>query len=201
MDHSKRQICILHGGTTYPDDESFRRSLAALTVDYDRLLYAPRWRNWLAEQLPDHDVLLPSMPNSQNARYEDWSLYFDKIMPYLRDDAVLIGHSLGGIFLAKYLTEHQPVRPLAALLLVAAPYDDETDESLGNFKVLNVSKLANAAHEIHLFHSKDDPVVHITELDKYRTDLPKAQVHVFEDKQHFNMSTFPELLALITVVP
>ena len=81
------------------------------------------------------------------------------IVPFLRPDATLIGHSLGGIFLAKYFTENPPTNPYTKLILIAAPYDDETGESLQGFKLADVSALTDAFSELHLLHSTDDPVV------------------------------------------
>lgn len=197
MTQQKPQICIIHGGTAFESDEAYRQSLRELEVNYDRLLYAPSWKNWLAQQLPDHDVLLPSMPNKINAKYDDWALYFSKIVPFLRSDAVLIGHSLGGIFLAKYFTENPPATPFRKLILVAAPYDDETGESLNGFKLTDVSKLASAADKICLLYSTDDPVVPFGEKDKYLHDLPRVELHTFSNKQHFNEPSFVELQELI----
>ena len=198
MTEQKPQICIIHGGTVYESDEEYQQALRDLTLNYDRLLYAPSWKNWLAEQLPDHDVMLPSMPNKINAKYDDWALYFSKVVPFLQPDAVLIGHSLGGIFLAKYFIENPPKKPYRKLILIAAPYDDETGESLKGFKLTDASALAEIFEEIHLLHSTDDPVVSFAEKDKYVRDLPNIEVHVFEDKQHFNTSSFSELINLLS---
>lgn len=197
MTQQKPQICIIHGGVVFESDEAYQQSLRDLEINYDRLLYAPSWKNWLAEQVSDYDVLMPSMPNKINAKYDDWALYFSKIVPFLRPDAVLIGHSLGGIFLAKYFTENSLAKPFAKLILIAAPYDDETGESLKGFKLTDVSKLSDAFSEIHLLYSTDDPVVPFPENEKYLHDLPDAGIQVFDDKQHFNMPLFPELLELI----
>jgi predicted alpha/beta hydrolase family esterase len=193
----KPQVCIIHGGDVYETDEAFHSALAHADLQYERLLYSPSWRNWLAEQLPDHDVLLPAMPNKQNARYDDWSLYFSKIVPHLKPSAVLVGHSLGGIFLAKYFSEHPPVEPFAKLILLAAPYDDESQGTLGDFKLTDVPRLSLAAHMVHIMHSTDDPVVSFSEAERYKTAHPGAVLHRFSDKHHFIDPTFPELLELI----
>lgn len=192
-----RQLCIIGGGETFGSDAEYLSYLKSKELSYERLLYAPSWRNWIAEQLPDYDVLLPSMPNKQNAKYDEWSLYFSKIVPFLEPSAILIGHSLGGIFLAKYFTEHLPSTPYRKLVLVAAPYDDETSESLGDFRLTDTTTLPAVADEIHLLHSIDDPVVLITEKDKYLLDVPEAQVQVFTDKHHFIDPELPELLEII----
>ena len=181
----------------FDDHESYQKSLHDAELKYDRLLYRPSWKNWLGEQLEDYDVLLPHMPTTLNAEYDDWALYFSKIVPFLRPNAVLVGHSLGGIFLAKYFTETPTAPRFAKLILVAAPYDDDSAESLRGFKVDDVSELVDSFDEIHLFQSTDDPVVLVAESEKYRHDLPDAIVHIFDDKQHFNIPEFPELIEVI----
>lgn len=192
-----KQVCIIHGGTTFETNKDYLADLDAKELKYDRLLYAPDWKSWLGTKLRGFDVLLPKMPNNANAQYDEWALYFSKIVPLLRNDVVLVGHSLGSIFLAKYLQENKlPIR-IKKLILIAAPYNDESAESLGSFKLSSAKKLSGTASEIHLMHSEDDPVVLPIELDKYITDLPEAAVHRFKSRQHFNTPTFPELLKLI----
>ena len=193
----KPQICVIHGGTVYESDAEYQQALRDLTLNYDRLLYAPSWKHWLAEQLPDHDVLLPTMPNGINAKYDDWALFFSKVVAFLRPDAILIGHSLGGIFLAKYFSENPPAEPFRKLILIAAPYADEANESLGDFKLSSSKLLESAAREIHLMHSLDDPVVPIGELERYAADLPDAIVHRYTNKHHFIDSDLPDLLEII----
>jgi len=46
-------------------------------------------------------------------------------------------------------------------------------------------------------HSKDDPVVPFTQLKKYQQALPNAETVVFENREHFNQETFPEIIELI----
>lgn len=194
----KQQICIVHGGSTFPSLSEFRQSLEVLDLDYERLLYAPSWKNWLSEQLPEADVLLPQMPNKQNAQYDEWKVLFEKVLVFLSPDATLIGHSLGGVFLAKYFSENPSDYRYKKIILVAAPYDDETGESLGDFGLSSASGLAGAAQEIRLLYSRDDQIVPVTELDKYKQDLPAANIHLFDDRGHFNIPEFPELLAIIS---
>ena len=50
---------------------------------------------------------------------------------------------------------------------------------------------------IYLIHSKDDPLVPFTQLKKYQQALPKAEAIVFENREHFNQETFPEIIELI----
>lgn len=166
-------------------------------MDYNRLLPKRSWKQWLAEQLPEVDVLLPSFPNSDNAVFEEWKILFEKLIPFFDDDVSIVGHSLGAMFLAKYLQEYPLNKKVHQLILVAGGYDDDSSEDLGSFSLSSADRLFESAETIHLFHSKDDPVVSYTELAKFQRDLPSAIVHSFDDMGHFLDPTFPELLATI----
>lgn len=193
-----KQVLIIHGGNSFNSYSDYIRELESSELDYERLKFAKRWfTQGLPESLTEFDVLTPSMPNRQNAQYEEWKIVFEKILPYIQDDAQLVGHSLGAMFLAKYLQETQLPRKLKRLILVSGGYNDESREQLGSFEVISAKNLPLSAHDIHLFHSKDDFVVDFGELAKFQADLPDASSHVFEDRGHFLQPTFPELLDLL----
>lgn len=192
-----KQILIIHGGDSFSSYDAYIRSLRSLEISYDRLRQQKKWKTWLVEQLPEADVLLPTFPNCSNAVYDEWVIYFEKLLPFLHDEVYLIGHSLGAMFLAKYLNEAPLNKPVKKLLLVAGGYDDESMEDLGSFKVTSAKNLPQSADEIHLFHSEDDPVVPYSELAKFQADLPDAIIHSFENRGHFLDESFSELLAIL----
>src|SRR5690606_13236993 len=86
-----KQIVIIHGGNSFDSYQSYRQYLDAKTLNYDKLLYRKGWQAWLAEQLPESDVILPAMPNNQNAVYDEWVVYFEKLQKFFTDDVRLIG--------------------------------------------------------------------------------------------------------------
>lgn len=192
-----KQIVLIHGGSSFDNYERYLNSLKNGSINYERLLWAQEWREWLAQEIVDADVLLPDFPNKQNAQYEEWKIYFEKLLPLLGDDVQLVGYSLGAMFLARYLHESPLDSPVRRLVLVSPCYDDESVEDLGSFRVMSATGLEKSAREIHLFHSKDDPVVPFTELAKFQRDLPTAKVHIFKDRNHFFQPTFPELKELL----
>lgn len=192
-----KQVIHIHGGNSFNSHESYLENLKALEIDYERLKPQKSWKLWLAEQMPESDVLLPSFPSSSNAVYDEWKIYFEKLLPFFGDDVRLVGHSLGAMFLAIYLHEKPLPRKVRQLHLIAGGYDDETNEELGSFGVTSARGIAASAEEIHLFHSQDDPVVPFTELAKFQADLPGAITHTFTDRGHFNQPTFPELLTVL----
>lgn len=192
-----KQVLLIHGGTSFSLYENYLSYLKAKTLNYDKLTHPLRWKERLADELPDYNVIYPDMPNSTNAVYDEWVIYFEKLLELLEDDAQIIGHSLGAMFLARYFNENTLQRPVKRLLLVAGGYDDESNEDLGSFKVTSAKNVADSALEVHLFHSTDDLVVPFTELAKFQTDLPNAISHTFSDRGHFIDETFPEIVEIL----
>lgn len=194
-----KQIVVIHGGDAFDSYEAYFEHLKEVKVwleDFER----KSWKSWLYGELgQDYQVFPLRMPNANNAKYSEWKLWFEKYLPFLNDGVVLLGHSLGGIFLAKYLAENQlPIR-VQATLLVAPPFDTDNEAgSLGDFVLPgSLEKLSEHGGAIHIFHSEDDTVVPYQEIDKYANKLPSATLHRFSDRGHFISETFPEVLDVI----
>lgn len=62
---------------------------------------------------------MPQFPNKQNAQYEEWKILFGKILNALDDNIILIGNSLGAIFLVKYLSENKIDKKIQKTILLA----------------------------------------------------------------------------------
>ena len=185
----------IHGGVTFPTYEKYLSFLRTTEIKIDRLRVMHDWKSNLPTVLgPDFDVLAPRMPNGTNAVYTEWELWFSRILPALSDDIILIGHSLGGVFLARYLSEHtSPVR-IRATMLVAAPFcDDDPDESLNGFVPPADLSLLDSQGELFIYHSTDDPVVPFTHAEHYTKALPRATLRTCEGMGHFNIESFPVL--------
>src|SRR4051812_18846652 len=102
----KQQILVIHGGDTFETYEEYIRDLKKSKLDLNQIRKVG-WKQNLAKKLgKNFDVLSPKMPNALNARYKEWEIWFEKIIPLLDKNIVLVGHSLGGIFLVKYLSEN-----------------------------------------------------------------------------------------------
>lgn len=195
----KRQILCIHGGEVFTRYEDYMRYLEEYQIDLEKMKRGD-WKNRLQEMLgDDYEVILPVMPCKRNAKYTEWKIWFDKFVPLMREGVILIGYSLGGVFLAKYLNEREMPFRISATILVAAPFDTErTDYELGDFSLPgSLEKFEKRSDKILLVFSKDDPVVPYSDLEKYRTALPKAETFTFEDRGHFGDSHFEELISLI----
>jgi predicted alpha/beta hydrolase family esterase len=190
----KQQVVVIHGGDTFDTYEQALDYIKNYQIDFDKFRADKQgWKRGLRQQLGNEfEVILPSMPNSLNAKFEEWKMWFEKLFPYLQDNVILVGHSLGGIFLAKYLSENKFPKKIKAVMLVAAVFDEDTARnSLASFTL--PSKLDLQTEKVFLYHSKDDPVVPFSALSKYKQAFPNATERVFEDRGHFNQEQFPEI--------
>jgi len=194
-----KQVIVIHGGTTFSSYEAFLDNLRTKRVYLDRLKPFVSWKENLQARLGnDYQVLLPTMPNTTNAKYNEWKLWFGRIAEVVTDDCILVGHSLGGIFLAKYLSENTFPRTISATILIAAPFNDETNEELADFKIDSISDtFAQQAGKVVFFNGEDDPVISIQERDMFRQALPTATFYTLPAPDHFVRAELPELTEVI----
>lgn len=194
-----QQVVVIHGGTTFQDYDMYLKSLSEKKLGIDRLIYRPMWKELLQDNLgSEYQVLLPSMPNSTNAQYSEWKLWFDHISSLFSDNCILVGHSLGAVFLAKYLSEYALPVKIKATILIAAPYDDESSEDLTDFKIVKLSdRLAEQAGRLVFFNGMDDPIISVSDLSKYQDQLPSAEFKILSAPDHFVRAHFPELISLL----
>ncbi|MCF7815802.1 MAG: alpha/beta hydrolase [Candidatus Pacebacteria bacterium] len=200
MNIEKKQIVFIHGGNAYSEYKNFLEWLRVKEIE-DPLEEGvfKKWQPTLRTSLSQsYDVYYPAMPNSKNAKYEEWKIWFERHHAFLRDGVTLIGHSLGGYFLAKYLSEEKMPVSVHALYFLAAPFenDDFGGEDGGDFAFdsQNLHRLALQVDGVYIFHSKDDSVVPYTHALKYAEALPGAELVSFEDKNHFLHEKFPEII-------
>lgn len=195
----RQQIVVIHGGDAFENYEDYLNSLRTKEISLEKIR-SQSWKNNLGKELGEKfDVLIPSMPNYQNARYLEWKIWFERIISLLNDEVIFIGHSLGGMFLAKYLSESVYPKKIKATILVAAPFDEEgSEKSLADFKLQSsLFKFADQSKTIYLIQSEDDPVVPFEQIEKYKKALPNPKTMIFRDRKHFNQETFPEIVELI----
>jgi predicted alpha/beta hydrolase family esterase len=195
-----KQVVLIHGGEDFVSYEAYISSLKAEQVAITDFLPKHRWRNALPERLgTDYQVFTPDMPNKRNAHYEEWKIWFEKMEPFLLDDVILAGHSLGGIFLAKYLSENIFPKRIKSTILISAPYDsDGLEPPLADFALTNpLTKFLEQAGDIYIIHAEDDPVVPFSHAHKYLEELSSARLVELKTGQHFSQPELPELVELI----
>ena len=147
------------------------------------------------------EIIKPRMPLQDNAKYEEWKIHFENFFHQLKNNTILIGSSLGGIFLAKYLSENKFPKKVLSTYLICPPYDNSLPEEdlVGGFKLKSdLSLLEKNSKNLYLMFSKDDDVVPVSHAEKFRKKLKNANIIIYESKNgHFKISEFPEIVKMI----
>lgn len=201
----KKQVVFIHGGEAFQNYEDFLTELKNKEIDGLFTESPKRWHKELVKTLGDeYEVFKPSMPNSDNSKYLEWKIWFERHFPFLREDVILIGHSQGGMFLTKYLIENETPFSVKALFLVGSIHDSyvcfgESLEDGGDFgfDATRLPLLVERVENLIVVHSKDDFCVPFEQGEKLAKALPEAEFMVFEDKNHFLVEEFPELIEKI----
>ncbi|HHD92725.1 MAG TPA: hypothetical protein ENL06_03900 [Candidatus Portnoybacteria bacterium] len=191
----KQQVLIIHGGETFAFYDDYLNYLKNYKIDFEKIFgKSQRWKRTLSEDLGDKfEVIQPLMPCPRNAKYIEWKIWVEKYFPYLQKEIILIGHSLGGIFWVKYLSENKFPKKIKQLHLVAPPFNHKELVDF-NFCSKKLFKIERQTEQIFLYHSQDDPVVPLSDFEKYAKQLPTAKKIVFQNKGHFLMEHFPEIV-------
>lgn len=195
----KTQIVFVHGGNSFDNIAEFYEDLRQREFDPYQS-ERKKWRNTIATDLEaTHESHVLQMPNALNADYTAWSIWFEKMIPFMRNDVILVGHSLGGGFLLRYLTENKLPLTVKQLHLVAPCIDDFDCLGVGGFKIIVTtwSHFASTINSVHLWHSSDDDMVPIHHSERFVGKYPTAIPHYFTNRGHFLEPEFPELLAEI----
>ena len=196
----KKQVVVIHGGDSFNSYKKYIYSLKSEKVDMNKY-FAKRWKNELPKQLgKNFEIITPRMPNGENARYSEWKLWFEKFIPFIRDGVIFIGTSMGGAFLAKYLSENKFPKKIKATLFVSAPYfsggmyykDYETPKDWILSKSLSL--IEKQGGKIFFYQNKDDYVVPFRDLKKYAKVLPSATRMIFKGRGHSFGEKFPEIV-------
>jgi predicted alpha/beta hydrolase family esterase len=196
----KIQIFLIHGGMTFKNRKDYLNYLKKRTISIEKKI---RWSDdYLDEKLgKKFEIIRPRMPQSDDAKYEDWKINFERYFPYLRNNIILIGGSLGGIFLAKYLSENKFPKKILATYLICPPFDDTVigEDLAGGFKLKSdLSLLEKNSKNLYLMFSKDDDSVPISHAEKYGKKLKNSKIIIYKSKSgHFKISKFPEIVEMI----
>ncbi len=182
-----KKAIILHG---MPDEEDYYRA------DGDSESNC-HWLPWIQKQLILNDILAqtPELPKPFEPNYDDWCNTFNQYE--LESETILIGHSCGGGFLLKWLSENDIK---VGKVVLVAPWIDPEKETAPEFFDFHIDpNTLSKVSKLTIMYSLDDYPDVVESVNLIREVLPNADYLEFEDKQHFtykDMGTreFPELL-------
>lgn len=196
----KIQVLKIHGGMTFKNEKDYLGYLKNRNISTKKRI---SWSGDYLEQSlgKKFEVISPRMPLQDNAKYRDWKIMFERYLAILEGEFILIGVSLGGVFLAKYLSENKLKKQPIATYLVCPPFDNSIpgEDLVGGFTLKsNLSLLEKNSGKLHLLFSQDDDVVPVSHAEKYAKKLKQAHIVIYKSKNgHFNISKFPEIIRMI----
>lgn len=160
-----RNILILHGWESNPREHWYLRAKEKL-------------------QKEGYNVYVPEMPGAYFPKKENW---VEKIVEYNLDETwAVIGHSLGGVALLRYLENTET--KIGKAILIAVPYDQMNFNPIANFffPEMNFSKIQNKANKFIILNEDEDPVVPLEHGEKYHSHL-KSKFIVKKGCLHFDI--------------
>src|SRR5262249_52045292 len=66
-----------------------------------------------------YQVLYPKMPGEEDPEYQAWKGQIAKELASLDDQVIIVGHSVGGAVLLRYLSEENVAKPIAGIFIIA----------------------------------------------------------------------------------
>ncbi len=190
-----KQVILIHG---LPDKEE-------VVGDVYPSPSNSHWFPWIQKQLTRQDILCQSleMPKSYNPTYAEHERVLNQME--ISNETTLVGHSCGGGFLLRYLSEHKELSPKKVILV--APWIDpesylkELNPESNYFDFTIDSSLAERT-QLYCLYSTDDGENIIGSVKIIQDKLPNVNMVTFNDKGHFTephlgTKEFPELLEII----
>ncbi|UFT99530.1 alpha/beta hydrolase [Radiobacillus kanasensis] len=144
----------------------------------------------------DYHLIYPKMPNTEEPEYMLWKAQLEKEFVALDGEVLLIGHSLGGAVLLKYLSEKTVNVSITGLFLIAAPYWGKDDNWQSDEYTLpdNVASRLPQMPQMCFYHSRNDEIVPSSHLEHYKQKLPQANTTILDGKDHFFSNGLPMLV-------
>jgi predicted alpha/beta hydrolase family esterase len=182
-----RRALILHGK---PDRESYNQAGFAASRSH--------WFPWLKRELEAQGIAAatPEVPDAWDPRYATWQAALE--LYDLTPEMLLVGHSCGGGFLVRWLSEHRNAR-VGKVVLVAPWIDPGRAETTDFFDFVIDPGLAARTRGLVIFNSDNDVAPIQESVRIIRATVAGARYREFHGYGHFcredlKTEEFPELL-------
>ncbi|CAN5696209.1 alpha/beta fold hydrolase [soil metagenome] len=149
---------------------------------------------YLRSKLSDRfQIHFPIIEKPNSPAYDKFKKMFKLTFTKISEPVILVGHSLGGSTLLKYLSEEKPGISILGLFLVSTPH---WKSNMKEFQLKeNFQTSLKDISKIFLYHSKEDTDVPIDNLAFYENAFKTAVVHKLKGCEHIFSKGLPELVA------
>ncbi len=165
------------------------------------------WMPWLKSNLSKRrlECLVPNFPSPAKQDYETWKTILKSYLEVdcITEETTFITHSLGGIFIAKFLIENQiKVKKIITVAGFNQIKFDEDNSLYDSFYIENVElkKLKENCLERIAIYSDNDPYVPMAKAEEF-AEMIGAEKVLIKEAGHFNekfgYKEFKEILKYI----
>lgn len=136
-----------------------------------------------------YEVMVPDMPNTLHLRKEEWVKVIHDFNP--DDKSILIGHSLGGVAILRYLETTD--RKAGKCIFIATPIRKlgQGYEGIENFLEgdFNWDRIKESGQKFIVFQQKNDPAVPVQHGKDLANNLG-AELVMTDGNDHFDKINF-----------
>lgn len=160
------------------------------------------WRPYIMEELEKHNIYAYalSMPSPDNPVLSEWLSEVEYYVKRDKDDEIyLVGHSLGGTTILRFL-EKFDYKNIKGIITVSAPcFCVENKTKISKFleNSFDWSTIKKKVNKVVIFHGDDDPIVPLSDAEKIKSEL-NGDLVIIKNGKHLNGSAgftkLPELL-------
>lgn len=166
------------------------------------------WFPWMKEELEKINIEIEvlAMPNTDSPQLKEWLAFMHKKINQPTEEIFLVGHSLGGITILKYLESLRENKKIGGIVLAAGFLRSINIPELENFFAdpLDCEKVKKSVNKIVLINSDNDRYVPLEEGEIMKEKL-NGKLIILHNAYHINEGngffTFPtgleELLKMI----
>jgi len=162
------------------------------------------WRPYIMRELEKQDIYACALPMSSPSEpvLHEWLSEVERcIKRDIEDEIYLVGHSLGGTTILRFL-EKFDFKNIKGVISVSAPCVLRKENSRSNFLKddFNWPLIKSRAGDVVVIHGDDDPFVPMSDAEKIRDELD-GKLIIIKNGKHLNGSAgFTELPELLEVL-
>jgi len=147
------------------------------------------WYPWLKDELIklNKEVFVPTFPIGVDIQnYDVWKEELDKYREYINENTIFVAHSIGPIFIVKYLIENNiKIDSLYSISGFNGFINiKDFDKVNSTFFMDDYSNFDKYCKNRVAFYSNNDPFVPSNLLEDFSKKI-KADIHIIENGGHF----------------
>ena len=138
------------------------------------------WIPWLQKQLVIRNIKTdtPEMPNAYEPDFKIWKNEFERFD--ITPETILVGHSAGGGFILRWLSEHQDIN--VGRVILVAPGLDIARKSVTGFCDFTIDKhTTDRTESMIVMVSDNDSESILKSVELIAQTLPKAKIKQFPE--------------------